>query len=172
VAIAKKKPLHPGLAGPGRKKGTPARRAVVLTDVTRKEKQAIFDHCVKNKISVSQYLSDLTLADIKSSDPEEEEEITLRLPRSQMQKLRLLARIAKKSPREFLPELLSPPLANKQPHGPLETENLRFYVTPDEHAAIRKHISKKGISARNYIALLAVEDLAKHSEPTAPLKKK
>ena len=134
-------------------------------DVTPGEKEIILEHCIKNKISVSQFLADVALTDAQESNGEEQE-FTFKLPREQARKLLLMARLKQKSPDDFIPELLLPPLDNKQPHGSLEIENLTLYVSQDEHQLLKKHMKKKGFSARNYIAMVALEAIAKQSKAT------
>jgi hypothetical protein len=147
-----------------------------LTDVTAKEKGIILKHCLEQKISVSAYLADLALADAENANTKNpSQQFTLTLPYDEVQKLMLLARVKQKSATELLTECVTRPLANKQPHGTIETENLRLYLNDEEHEIIRKHVARKGVSARNYVALLALQDIAKQSNiPTknVPHKKK
>jgi hypothetical protein len=156
------------------KPGNPARARMIVTDVTPDEKRAILKHCIESRQSVSQYLAQLALADMKQKDTKddaEEEEITLRFTRPEMQKLRILARISQSSIREMISDLISPRLKHKRLHGPLEPDLLRLYVTPNEHTELMKHMVAKGVSARNYIAQLALEDIAHRNAPTRPKKK-
>ena len=162
-----KRPAYPGTGGVRRRRTQSFRTRLLLTDVTPKEKEQIIKHCLKRKISVSHYLAELALADARKSDDRGEEALTIKLPKDQMRKLLLLARVTEKTTEELIPELLSPRLAKKQPHGSLETETLRSYVNPEEHEAIMKHVASKGISARNYISMLALEDIAKESKSTS-----
>jgi hypothetical protein len=171
---AKKPPFYPGVGGVPRKKSKSHRTRVVLTDVTAKEKEIIIKHCLDHKISVSAYLADLALADAQKAPKEKHsQEFTLTLTYEDVQKLMLLARVKQKSAAELLTEFITRPLANKQPHGAVETENLRLYLNDEEHEIIRKHVGRTGVSARNYVALLALQDIAKQSSAKKlPRKKK
>lgn len=132
-------------------------------DVTPEEKEVILKHCIQSKISVSQFLANLALADAEEGNGGELE-FTFKLPRDQAKKLLLMARLRDKSASDFIPELLLTPLANKQPHGSVDMENLTLYVNEDEHERLKKHIRNKGFSARNYIGMLALEEIAKQSK--------
>jgi hypothetical protein len=169
---AKKNPMYPGSGGIQRKKSSSHRTRAVATDVTAKEKQLILKHCLKHKISVSAYLADLALADAAQNNAQDEEEFTLKLPYNQVQQLRLLARVKQKSANDLIAEFVTRPLANKQPHGSLETENIRFYLNEEEHEILRKHVANKGVSTRNYVALLALEDIAQESKPSKKILRK
>ena len=158
-----KKGVYPGTGGEKRKRAKTARMMVMRADVTPDEKETILKHCIKNKISVSQFLANLALEDAREGNGEEQE-FTFKLPREQAQKLLLMARLKDKSAPDFISELLLPPLANKQPHGSVEMDNLTMYVSEDEHETLKEHMRKKGISARNYIAILALEKIAKGSK--------
>jgi hypothetical protein len=159
-----KEPTNPAAARSVQKKGKlgdPARTHAIVTDVTEEEKQEIIKHCLEKRQSVSQYLAQLALADMEKGESNEEggeEQITLTFTAPEMRKLRMMARISQSSVSEIIFDSLSARLKYKRLHGSLQPDLLRFYVTPEEHERIKKHIASKGMSARNYIALLALEE--------------
>ncbi len=167
MVSSKTTPSRPATGGLARKRANAPREHHLPTDVTKEEKRAILQHCLQNKISVSQFLGELALADakraadLKTANAEEEQfTITFQIPRSQYMKLSLLARLQEKSLEQLMQDLIQPSIATRQPPGSLETETIRYYLSKQEHEIVTKHIAKQGMSARNYVALLAMEAIS------------
>lgn len=158
--------MRPGTGTP-RKKAEARRDHSLLADVTKAEKQKILDYCIRHKISVSQFLAELTLEDAarkqRSSQNDDQEEITIKLkiPRRQNKKLALIARLQQKSIDKIIQELLLPTLEVHQPPGDLDTETLRFYLSKEEHEIVLRHFAEQHMSARNYVSMLAMERISK-----------
>ncbi len=170
LLLTPKPPTRPATGSPLRKKADSPRDHYLLSDVTKDEKRAILEYCIRHKVSVSQFLAELALADAKdaAANPKREDlekcVVVLNIPRSQHMKLTLLARLQEKSIDELVQDLVLPSLETRQPPGSLETETIRYYLSKAEHQIVKQHIAKQGMSARNYVSLLAMEAIAKDSK--------
>lgn len=134
----------------------------LYTDVTRAEHDKIQRYCKEKQISVSQFLADLMLEDALKPDPAPGRKMRLPLEfemtPEELEKLQLLVRLyEKRSIEDFVREILQPYLTVQRLHTPLETTTLRYYLSPQEHEKITRHLANKGISARNYAAVLALK---------------
>jgi hypothetical protein len=148
------------------KAGAP-RRQYLVTTVTEKEKEAILDYCDRHNKSVSAFLADLALADAqkpaKNKLQEQEITVTLKLPAVEIDKMRMFARLEEKSVENLLRELLQPGLKKRQTVTTLQMHTLRCWLSDDEHRTIKKYLGKHGLSARSYLALLALKAITNHS---------
>jgi hypothetical protein len=137
------------------------RRNYLVTSVTEKEKQAITEYCSRRGISVSAFLADLVLEDAKrppNGKPENEElTVTLKLPTRDIDKMRIFARLEEKTIEELLQELVQPGVQKRQTASALEMQTLRCWLSNEEHRTIKKYLAKHRLSARNYLALLALK---------------
>jgi hypothetical protein len=110
---------------------------------------------------VSAFLADLALADAQKSTkskPEDQEiTITLKLPARDMDKMRIFARLEEKSVEELLRELLEPSFRRRQTATALEMQTLRCWLSDEEHRVIKRFLAKHRLSARSYLALLALK---------------
>lgn len=134
------------------------------TDVTEEEHKAVMDHCRENRISVSEYLSDLVIQDAanKSRKANLVLKVELNLTSEQYDKLDLLAHLrGKNSIDELIEELIQPQLDLQRLHVPTSTKVLRFYLSKTEHERALKHIAGRGIPARKYVSFLAIKDISK-----------
>lgn len=144
---------------PRDKAGAP-RRQYLVTTVTKKEKEAILKYCDQHNQSVSAFLADLALKEAhKSSKNQREEEITvtLKLPARDLDKVRLFARLEEKSIETLLRELLEPSFRRRQTATALEMHSLRCWLSDEEHRTIKAYLAKHRLSARSYLALLALK---------------
>ena len=165
---AKKQVVRPNLGGTLRPHAEAPRRQFLLTDVTEEEYEQIQQYCVERQMSISQFLADLVLTDARRSKAKRKQEVILRpeikMTPEEQDKLELLARLyQKESVGDLIHELLQPNLQVQRLHAPLETKTLRYYLSEQEHDAVTKHIASKGMSARNYAAMLALRTIAKSS---------
>lgn len=145
------------------KVGAP-RHQYLVTTVTKKEKDAILQYCDQHKKSVSAFLADLALKDAQkpaNSSGNEQITITLKLPARDLDKMRLFARLEGKSVEELLKEHLEPSLKKRQTATTLQLHPLRCWLSDEEHRIIKKHLAKHRLSARSYLALLALKALDK-----------
>ena len=137
------------------------RRNYLATRVTEKEKKAVEEYCFRHGMSVSAFLADLALNDAKrrSNSGQEEEEITvtLKLSSRDIDKMRIFARLEEKTIEELLQELVQPGVQKRQTASALEMQTLRCWLSNEEHAVIKKYLAKHRLSARNYLALLALK---------------
>jgi hypothetical protein len=161
VAPPKKAAAKTGAHAPARDRVGAPRRHYLVTTVTQKEKDAILEYCDKHKKSVSAFLADLALADAqkstKSKLEDQEITITLKLPARDMDKMRIFARLEEKSVEELLRELLEPSFRRRQTATALEMQTLRCWLSDEEHRVIKRFLAKHRLSARSYLALLALK---------------
>ncbi len=157
----KKAAAKTGAHAPARDRVGAPRRNYLVTTVTQKEKDAILEYCDKHKKSVSAFLADLALADAqkstKSKLEDQEITITLKLPARDMDKMRIFARLEEKSVEELLRELLEPSFRRRQTATALEMQTLRCWLSDEEHRVIKRFLAKHRLSARSYLALLALK---------------
>jgi hypothetical protein len=154
-------PIRPSAGNPLRKRADAPRDRYLVADFTEEEKRRVIDYCLKQKISVSQFLADVAIEDAKKprTNPEQET-ITVKLPADKTQKLAILARLKEKSLDELVQELiLKAADEQRQPVSRLKTRNLSYYLTQKEHQLVMKHVAKTGASAKNYIATLALKTI-------------
>jgi hypothetical protein len=142
------------------KVGAP-RHKYLVTNVTPAEKHSIDDYCQRRGISVSAFLADLILKDAekspKSREKDEEITVTLRLSRQELDKLSILSRLRQMTMAELLQAGLEPSLSKRQSPSTVQWESLRCWLSKDEHKTIKKYLKKKHLSARTYLALLALK---------------
>ncbi len=166
MGTSKKRIIRPNLGGPLRHHAETPRHQFLLTDVTEDEYQKIQRHCIERQISISQFLADLVLKDARENTPKRKQKVIVRinleLTPEEQDKLELLVRLRnKESLSELIYDLLQPSLQVQRLHSPLETKTLRYYLSEEEHEIVTRHVAAKGISARNYAAMLALREMAK-----------
>lgn len=166
MAGRKKQTVRPNLGGTLRPLAEAPRRRFLYTDVTKDEYAKIQQYCVDNQISISQFLADLTLKDAAKSKTRRKRKVIvnakLELTPEEQDKLELLARLHQKpSISEYVRDVLEPNLKLRSVHTPLDTTALRFYLSEEEHEKVTKHMASKGISARNYAAMLALRAISR-----------
>jgi len=144
---------------PRDKAGAP-RRQYLVTTVTKKEKEAILTYCDRHNQSVSAFLADLALKEAQRSKAKREDEevtVTLKLSARDIDKMRIFARLEEKSIETLLRELLEPSFRRRQTATTLEMHSLRCWLSDDEHRTIKAYLAKHRLSARSYLALLALK---------------
>lgn len=161
----RKQVVRPNLGGTLRPLAEAPRRRFLYTDVTKEEHHRIQQYCVDNQISISQFLADLTLKDAAKPKSRRKRKVIvnakLELTPEEQDKLELLARLhQKQSISEYLRDILEPNLQLRSLHTPVDTTTLRFYLSEEEHEKVIKHMANKGISARNYAAMLALRAIS------------
>ncbi|HEY2496521.1 MAG TPA: hypothetical protein VGK24_05590 [Candidatus Angelobacter sp.] len=160
MSTPKKAAAKAGAHTPARDRAGAPRHHYLVTTVTKKEKDAILQYCERRKKSVSAFLADLALADAqKAKNKLEDEEITvtLKLSARDIDKMRIFARLEEKSVEDLLRELLQPGFQKRQTATALEMHTLRCWLSNDEHRIIKKYLAKNRLSARSYLALLALK---------------
>ncbi|HWZ42122.1 MAG TPA: hypothetical protein VNW97_01525 [Candidatus Saccharimonadales bacterium] len=162
----KKPVVRPNLGSSLRPRAKSRRDHFLVTDFTEEEQKEVLQYCLKKKISVSQFLADLVLQDAASPKPAGKQKVLVRaefeLTVEEREKLELLARLHKKDTiGQLVRELLQPSLDMQRTHAPLETTSLRYYLSKEEHGIATRHMAGKGISARNYAAMLALKAMAR-----------
>jgi len=160
----KRRPIRPNVGGSLRPHAETPRHRFLYTDVTMAEHERIQQHCLDRQISVSQFLADLMLEDASQHQAKRTHRVNVQLEfdlaPEELDKLQLLTRLHQKdSIGEFIREILQPYLEIQRLHAPLETTTLRYYLSEEEHKKVKKHVARKGISARNYAAMLALKAL-------------
>lgn len=158
--------VRPNRGGTLRPQAETPRRHFLLTDVTKAEYHQIQKYCSDHQISISQFLADLVLTDADKPKAKHKRKVILRpkieLTPEEVIRLELLTRLNEKaSVDELIRDLIQPNLKAQRVHAPLETLPLRFYLSEEEHEKVTKHIAATGISARNYLAMLALGAIRK-----------
>ena len=149
-----------GAYASSRNKAGAPRHQYLVTTVTGKEKEAIEQYCEQRNKSVSAFLADLALEDAKKPAKnklkDQEITVTLKLPARDLDKLRMFARLENKSMEQLMVEQLQPSFQKRQTASSLEMHALRCWLSNDEHRTIKKYLAKHRLSARSYLALLAL----------------
>jgi predicted DNA-binding protein len=144
-----------------RKKAKSPRNHYMITDFTPDEKSQVFDHCGKKNISISKFLAGVALEQVRRGGKQrpkaEEVTITLRIPPEQKAKLEMFAHRQDKTPDQFVQDLAMPTLEKGKTSFTSETESLRYYLSPEEHRRIKKYLKERNLSARTYVAFLALK---------------
>ena len=160
MSTPKKAIAKTGAHSPARDRAGAPRHHYLVTTVTKKEKDAILKYCEKHNKSVSAFLADLALADAHKSESKREQEeitVTLKLPARDVDQMRSFARLEDKSVEDLVRELLQPSFKKRQTATALEMHTLRCWLSNEEHRIIKKYLAKHRLSARSYLALLALK---------------
>lgn len=146
-----------------KKKSKATRVHYMIADFTPEEKQRVLKHCQKQDTSISSFLAGVALKEArrgsKSKSAEEEVIITLRIPREQSTKLKAFAHRQNKTPDQFCQDALTPTLEKEKMAFALRTESLRYYLSAEEHKFLKEYLKARNLSARTYIAFLALQEL-------------
>jgi hypothetical protein len=148
-----------------RSRAKTARQRFIETDVTEEEHGLILTYCLEHKISVSQFLSDVTLEDASNARARKD---TVRvtaefeISAAEYDKLELLVHLHRKQDvGELIHSLLQPHLDLQRIHTSSEMKSVRFYLSDAEHQKVTKHIASHGIPARKYASFLALRRIRK-----------
>jgi tRNA(Glu) U13 pseudouridine synthase TruD len=158
----KRRVIRPNLGGILRTPDKEPRRRFLYVEVTKEEKNKIRDHCVRKKISISQYLAELMLADAAKPKPAQNVHLKMEfeLAPEEYEKLELLAfQREKKSIHELMRELIQENLDIQKMHSNRNRLFLRFYLSEGEHAIVFSHIAAKNIPAGKYATMVALKAL-------------
>jgi tRNA(Glu) U13 pseudouridine synthase TruD len=161
-AVMRKRPIRPNLGGILRTPDKEPRRRFLYVEVTKEEKNKIRDHCVRKKISISQYLAELMLADAAKPKPAQNVRLKMEfeLAPEEYEKLELLAfQREKKSIHELMRELIQENLDIQKMHSNRNRLFLRFYLSEEEHAIVFSHIAAKNIPAGKYATMVVLKAL-------------
>jgi hypothetical protein len=164
VTLSDKPVLRPNSGRRLRLRTKTARQRFLETDVTSEEHKQILDYCLKNKISVSQFLADLILEDVAQAKTRKTPlriKPELEFTPEEYDKLELLSYLqGKSSIRDLIRELLRPHLELQRIHGQAE-KKVRLYLSDREHEIVLKHLASRGITARKYVSFLAIKKIRK-----------
>ena len=164
MSISEKPVTRPNAGNQLRLRGKTARQRFLETDVTAEEHKQIMEYCFDHKISVSQFLSELILADAAAAKSRRNvvRDLNIEFSVEEYEKLELLVHLHKKqSMGELIRELLQPYLDLQKLHIPNEkTRYLRLYLNDREHEAVTKYMASRGITARKYVSFLALKKIA------------
>lgn len=168
TSSAKGKAIRPNRGSALRPRAKSPRSHFLYIDVTKEEQEKIHNYCINAQVSVSQFLADIMMQDAfkAKTNPKRREKVTVQaefeLTPEEQEKLELLVRLRDKgSISQFILELIRPHLEVQKLHSSIETIPLRYYLSEDEHQTITKHLSGKGIAARNYGVSLALKAIDK-----------
>jgi hypothetical protein len=164
VSIPDKPVTRPNAGNRLRLRAKTARLRFLETDVTTEEHNQIMEYCLRNKVSVSQFLADLILEDAATAKTRKAAVRIddLEFPAETYDKLELLVHLYKKnSVSELIHDLLQPHLELQRLHIPGETRSLRLYLSDREHETVTKYMASRGITARKYVSFLALKAVAK-----------
>lgn len=162
--MTKRRIVRPNLGGTLRPRAEEPRRNFLYIEVTEQERKAIQDYCVKNHISLSQFLAELLLDD--AGKPKRTENVVLKpelqFTSAEYEKLELLAMLYNKSSvDQLIRDLIQPILDTQHLHTDRDTTMVRFYLSQEEHQAVTTHIAAKRIPMGKYAAMLALKAIAK-----------
>jgi hypothetical protein len=135
------------------------RRKFLYVEATKEEKNRIHYHCVRAKVSFSQFLAEVMLADASAPKPTENVKVTMEFEFTpdQYEKLQVVAMLRdKKDVKELTRELLQENLDIQKMHSKRKRNFMRFYLSEDEHAHISSHIATKNIPAGKYATMVVV----------------
>ena len=145
---------------PGKKTSKAVRNLYMVAGFSPAEKRKIIQYCQANRISVSNFLANLALGEVRNSPRKpREEEITIKLkvPREQNAKIQMFARRQNKTVAQFFRDLLLPTLKKGKTSFTAKTETLRYYVSAEQHRLIKAYLKAKRLSSRTFISYLALE---------------
>lgn len=144
-----------------RRKSNSARSRYMIADFASDEKDRVLKHCQKKLVSISKFLSTVALEDVhragKQTPAEQELTIKLRIPAEKNAKLQMFARRQEKSVEQFVQDLVLPTLEKGKTSFSSKTESLRYYLSPEEHQMLKKHLKARNLSARTYVSYLAMK---------------
>ena len=165
MSTSEKPVTRPNAGNQLRLRGKTARQRFLETDVTAEEHKQIMEYCFDHKISVSQFLSELILADAAAAKSRKNvvKDLNIEFSGEEYDKLELLVHVhKKKSMSELIRELLQPYLDLQKLHVPNEKARyLRLYLNDREHETVTKYIASRGTTARKYVSYLALKAIAK-----------
>jgi hypothetical protein len=171
LSISDKPAVRPNFHSKLRLRAKTARQRFLETDVSPAEHQQIMDYCLKNKISVSQFLADLVLEDAATAKNRKaglRVKPDVELTSEEYDKLELLAHLHNKSVEELIRDLIHSHLDFKRIHVESKTRLLRFYLSDREHQIVVKHLESLGVPARKYVSFLAIRFIAKSEKHRKP----
>lgn len=161
VAASDQPVTRPNAGGNLRGHGARPRQHYLEAEVTAQERKQIVQYCVKHKISISEFLAELILKDAgKANTAKGVVRIRdLHFPVEDYTKLELLAHLNRRnSVGELIRELLQPHIDLRRVFGPNDkAKSLRFYLNDDEHQKVTEYLDKRGVTARKYVAFLALK---------------
>jgi hypothetical protein len=163
LSASEKPALRPNTGNRLRLRGKTARQRFIEADVTPDQHRQILEHCLRNKISVSEFLSELILQDAAAHKSRKGRRVSTEVGLSEVEyaKLELLVYLhGKESVSDLIRELLQPHLDLQRFHVPTETKTVRLYLSDQEHELATQHIARRGITARKYVSFLALKELA------------
>lgn len=146
-----------------RRKNNSARTRYMIADFAAEEKDRVLKHCQKKLTSISKFLAGVALEEVHrdgtQAPPEQELTIKLKIPAEKNAKLQMFARRQEKSVEQFVQDLVLPTLEKGKTSFSSKTESLRYYLSPEEHQLLKKHLKARNLSARTYISYLALKAL-------------
>lgn len=141
----------------------PARSRYLIADFTLEEKTRVLRHCLKKHISISRFLAEVAMEDVragsKAGHAEEKVTITMKIGREHNIKLQMFAHRQNKTPDQFCRDLLLPTLQKARTSFSAKTEGLRYYLSPQEHRLLKSYLRSRKLSSRSYVAFLAMQKL-------------
>ena len=154
--------------GPKKKGKQAARTRYMVADFTPEEKRQVIEYCAREGISVSSFLADVAFEDVwlesEQGPIEEEVTITLRISREQNAKLQVFSHRQNKTPDQFCQDILVPSLSKRKTSFSSKTQSLRYYLSPEDHRVLKKHLKSKKLSARTYVSYLAIKALRRRKK--------
>lgn len=157
-----------------KKKGTSARTRYMIADFTPEDRNRITDYCRRKHTTISSFLANIALQEVYRADREGpievEVEITLKIPAEQSAKLHVFAHRQGKTIDQYVLELVTPTLEKGKTSFHAQTESLRYYLSADEHRMLKRYLKSKNLSARTYIAYLALKAIHRNKKATGVSK--
>ncbi len=164
MSLSDKPVTRPNQGSKLRQRAKTARLRFLETDVTLAEYDQIMEHCLKNKVSVSQFLAESILKDAETAKTRKAAvriQPDLEFASEEYDKLELLAHLQNKSVTELIRNLIQPHLDVQRMHVETQTRPLRFYLSDREHEIVSRHLENRGLTARKYVSFLALRMISR-----------
>lgn len=130
---------------------TVQRYAVVSADV----RQMIVAYCRSQKISVSEFLTDMVLSEVDRPKPRKPLTITITLEPEDAAKVEYQCKLLNLTPSELIKRVLIPQLEKQKMWSKTKQSMVRYCVTKGQDRIIRKYMKQYRLWPRHYVGLLA-----------------
>jgi hypothetical protein len=132
----------------------------LLAAVTREDRREIIKYCTARKITVSEFLAEITLREARYKGKRAPRRITIDLPYAQHAKIDYLANTRGATIEECISDFIQPALNKQRAWNAPKEEILRYYLSHEEHKQVLHFMTKHNLSSRHFVGLLAKRHVA------------
>jgi hypothetical protein len=132
----------------------------LLAAVTREDRREIIKYCTARKITVSEFLAEITLREARYKGKRAPRRITIDLPYAQHAKIDYLANTRGATIEECISDFIQPALNKQRAWNAPKEEILRYYLSQEEHKQVLHFMTKHNLSSRHFVGLLAKRHVA------------